>query len=85
MTDDDIHDMMDRAHYAEIREQRLRIEVDRLKAENERLRDALVNLLDNSPVEYDFHGKYLDKEQGKAIEAARALLAALSPQEKVDE
>ena len=38
MNDDDIHKMMDRAHYAEIREQRLRIEVDRLKAENERLR-----------------------------------------------
>ena len=38
MIDDDIHKMMDRAHYAEIREQRLRVEVDRLKAENERLR-----------------------------------------------
>ena len=50
----------------------------KLHEENARLRDALVNLLDNSPVEYDFHGKYLDKEQGKAIEAARA---ALSPQE----
>ena len=49
-----------------------------LHAENARLRDALVNLLDNSPVEYAFHGQYLDKEQGKAIEAARA---ALSPQE----
>jgi hypothetical protein len=37
MSDDDIHDMMDRAHWAEIREHRLRIEVDRLKADNERL------------------------------------------------
>ena len=33
----DIHEMMDRAHFAEIREQRLRIEVDRLEAENARL------------------------------------------------
>ena len=56
-------------------------EFDTLNSDNERLRDALVNLLENSPVEYDFHGKYLDKEQGKAIAAARALYAALSPQE----
>ena len=34
MTDDDIHKMMDRAHYAEIREARLRIEIDRLVTEN---------------------------------------------------
>ena len=40
MSDDDIHDMMGRAHYAEIREARLRIEVDRLKAENERLSEV---------------------------------------------
>ena len=38
---DDIYDMTERAHDAEIREARLRIEVDRLKAENERLREAL--------------------------------------------
>lgn len=30
---DDIHDMMDRAHQAEIREARLRIEINRLQAE----------------------------------------------------
>jgi hypothetical protein len=40
MSDDDIRDMMDRAH-AEIREERLRIEVDRLEAENARLAAAL--------------------------------------------
>ena len=37
MSNYDIHEMMDRAHFAEIREQRLRIEVDRLEAENARL------------------------------------------------
>jgi hypothetical protein len=37
MSDDDIHDMMDRAHYAEIGEARLRIAYGGLKAENERL------------------------------------------------
>ena len=37
MSNYDIHEMMDRAHFAEIREARLRIEVDRLKAENARL------------------------------------------------
>ena len=39
MNDDDMHDMMDRAHNAEIREARLRIEVDRLKAELDKARD----------------------------------------------
>ena len=40
MSDDYFRDMMDRAH-EEIREERLRIEVDRLNSENERLRKAL--------------------------------------------
>ena len=41
MSDDDIHKMMNRAHYAEIREARLRIAYGDLKAENERLAAAL--------------------------------------------
>jgi 50S ribosomal subunit-associated GTPase HflX len=45
MSDDDIHDMMDRAHYAEIREARLRIELDRLKAESARLNGVVESLL----------------------------------------
>jgi hypothetical protein len=40
MSDDDIHKMMDRAHIAETREARLRIEVDRLKAERDEARGA---------------------------------------------
>ena len=45
MSDDDIHKMMERAHYAEIREARLRIAYGDLKAENERLRKALQELV----------------------------------------
>jgi hypothetical protein len=44
MNDDDIHDLIIRADYAEFRESRLRIEVNRLKAENERLAAALRNI-----------------------------------------
>jgi hypothetical protein len=45
MSDDDIHKMMARAHYAEIREARLRIAYVDIKTENERLNGVVESLL----------------------------------------
>jgi hypothetical protein len=53
MNDDDIHDLIIRADYAEFREARLRIEVDRLKAENEQLRDDYKAKLKRLNDDYD--------------------------------
>ena len=53
--DDDIHKMMDRAHQAEIREARLRIEINRLQAELDALRAALhqIGFLDHNEREWE--------------------------------
>ena len=76
MSDDDIHEMMDRARFAEIREQRLRIEVDRLKAENERLTFALQGLHDDM-ADYS-RLNHLGAENNHWMVIARAALAAKS-------
>ena len=77
MSNYDIHEMMDRAHFAEIREQRLRIEVDRLKAENAGLAAALrvarERLLD--------WAAYASADRTRLAQDLAAIDAALSPQE----
>ena len=79
MSNYDIHEMMDRAHFAEIREQRLRIEVDRLKAENAGLAAALrvarERLLD--------WAAYASADRTRLAQDLAAIDAALSPQEQV--
>ena len=93
MSNYDIHEMMDRAHFAEIREQRLRIEVDRLEAENARLRadaerfiwlaDRMARyaaLVEVNPSDDNASDKnWFHIEQGEDLRVA--IDAALSPQE----